>query len=136
MLGKRGSVLLFLRGLPQELTRKELRGFVQAAVRGVRDRPTLLKATVGNCSIVRITDPANGVSELHGLVEVQPAAAGMRAIEHLNGNTLKGVAVEVRRYHPRSLLRDRRQGEQDSADADSRRRERRRSDLKIELINA
>ena len=136
MLGKRGSVLLFLRGLPQDLTKKELKGFVQAVVKATADRPRLLKAAVGNCSILRITDPSNGACELHGLVEVHPATAGMRAIDSLNGQTLRGAKLEVRRYHHRSLLRDRRRVQNGAADAEQRRQERRRSNLKIELVNA
>lgn len=136
MLGKRGSVLLFLRGLPQDLSKKEFKGFVQAAVQETADRPRILKAAVGKCSILRITDPSNGAWELHGLVEVHPATAGMRAIERLNGQTLKGAQLEVRRYHPRSLLRDRRRVDDGAADTEQRRQERRRSNLKIELVNA
>jgi hypothetical protein len=136
MLGKRGSVLLFLRGLPQDLTKKELKGFVQAVVKATADRPRILKAAVGNCSILRITDPSNGACELHGLVEVHPATAGMRAIDSLNGQTLRGAKLEVRRYHHRSLLRDRRRVQNGAADAEQRRQERRRSNLKIELVNA
>ncbi|MCU0835227.1 MAG: RNA-binding protein [Chromatiaceae bacterium] len=136
MLGRRGSILLFLRGLPQDLSRKELKVFVQAALNAASDRRWLLKASVGKCSILRVTDPGKGVWELHGLVEVHPATAGMRAIEGLNGQTLKGARVEVRRYHPRSLLRDRRRGNDNRSDNEQRRQERRRSNLKIELIDA
>lgn len=140
LLGKRGSVMLFLRGLPQDLTSRELKSYVQAAVRDPNPRAFAFTAAVGNCSILRLTDRTTGASELHGLVEVQPAMAAMRAIEELNGKELKGVAIEVRRYHHRSLLRDRRQdqvpfGNADTVeDADNRRQERRRRNLKIELV--
>lgn len=136
MLGKRGSVMLFLRGLPQDLTCKELKTFVQGAVREPGIRPFALKTAVCNCSIVRITDPHSGVSELHGPVEVQPATVAVRAIEQLNGQELKGARVEVRRYHHRSLLRDRRREVEASIGSDNRLRERRRKNLKIELLNA
>jgi hypothetical protein len=135
MLGKRGTVMLFLRGLPEDLTRKELKSFVQAAVREPRGLGFSLKTAVCNCSIVRITEPASGHSEIHGLVEVQPATAAVRAIEQLNGQELKGARVEVRRYHHRSLLRDRRH-EVEGIGAENRSGERRRKNLKIELLKA
>jgi hypothetical protein len=127
--------MLFLRGLPADLTRKELKTFVQTAVREPGVRGFTLKNAVCNCSIVRITDPGSGRSEIHGLVEVQPATAGVRAIEQLNGQELKGARIEVRRYHHRSLLRDRRQ-ETEGIGAENRSGERRRKNLKVELLNA
>lgn len=136
MLGKRGTVMLFVRGLPADLTRKELKAFVQGAVRDSGGRSFTLRAAVSNCSIVRITDPSSGVSEVHGLVEVQPATAAVRAIEQLNGQALKGARIEVRRYHHRSLLRDRRQETETSSESENRLRERRRKNLRIELLNA
>jgi RNA recognition motif-containing protein len=136
MLGKRGSVMLFLRGLPLEVTRKEIKAFVQGAIRGSDRRSFALKAAVCNCSILRITDPATGDSQLHGLVEVQPARAAMLAIEELNGKPLNGVRVEVRRYHHRSPLRDRRKAPPAAGTSDNRQGERRRRNLKIELVNA
>ena len=136
MLGKRGSIILFLRGLPQSLTRRELKSFVQTTLRETGPRPFSLKAAICNCSIVRITDPADGSSELHGMVEVQPATAAMRAIDQLNGREFKGVAIEVRRYHHRSLLRDRRRDLDSRLSDENRMRERRRKNLKIELLTA
>lgn len=143
LLGKRGSVLLFLRGLPHDLTCRELKSFVQAAVRDPNPRAFTVTAAVCDCSILRLTDRTTGISELHGLVEVQPAKAAIRAIEELNGRELKGVVIEVRRYHHRSLLRERRQdqapfangnGGEGSETTDNRQQERRRRNLKIDLI--
>lgn len=136
MLGKRGSVMLFLSRLPHGVTRKELKAFVQSALHGDTRLPFARTTAVCNCSILRITDPTNGSSELHGLVEVQPAKAAMQAIEELNGKELKGTPIEVRRYHHRSPLRDRRTPGAPVQEAEKRAGERRRKDLRIELISA
>jgi hypothetical protein len=136
MLGKRGSMMLFFRGLPENLTCKELKVFIQGAVNGADKRYLTKKAAVSNCTILRITDQSNGCTEHHGLVEVQPPKAAMRAIEALNAREIKGARVEVRRYQHRSPLRDqRRKGAKIAAEqAEERQKERRRRHLKIDLV--
>jgi hypothetical protein len=64
LLGKRGSVMLFLRGLPQDLTSRELKSYVQAAVRDPNPRAFAFTTAVGKCSILRLTDRTTGASEL------------------------------------------------------------------------
>jgi hypothetical protein len=118
------------------MTRKELKAFVQKALKDVQSGAFAPKASVCNCTILRITDKDRGDSDLHGLVEVQPAKAAMLAIERLNKETLRGEKIEVRRYHHRSLLRDRRREPTVGTCSDNRHGERRRRNLKIELINA
>jgi hypothetical protein len=135
MLGKRASVMLFLKGLPDQITRRELKAFVQGALRGNGQRSLTMKPTVCTCSVLRITDPENGESELHGLVEVQPAKAAMLAIDELNDRELRGARIRVRRYRHRSPLRDRRKSESDVGGPDSRDGERRRKNLRIELVD-
>lgn len=134
MLGKRGSMMLFLPGLPQHLTRKELKAFVQAGLKSPEDRPFSVKANVCACTILRITDQCDGNIEHHGLVEVQPAKAAIRAIDELNGRELNGTRIQVRRYHHRSPLRDRRRNQAPPEQAENRKQERRRRDLKIDLV--
>ena len=135
MLGKRGSVMLFLQGLPDHITRRELKAFVQGALRDTGQHFLTLKPSVCNCSILRITDPDRGESELHGLVEVQPAKAAMLAIAELNDKELKGARIGVRRYQHRSPLRDRRKSASHVDSPDNRQVERRRKNLRIELVN-
>lgn len=135
MLGKRGSVMLFLKGLPDQITRRELKAFVQGALKDSGRRLLTSKPTVCNCAILRITDPERGNSELHGLVEVQPAKAAMLAIEELDDTELKGARIGVRRYQHRSPLRDRRKSPSNVDGPDSRQDERRRKNLRIELVD-
>jgi RNA recognition motif-containing protein len=134
MFGKRGSMMLFLRGLPEDVTQKELRAFVQEAVRPRHKRSFSLKAAVSNCTILRITDQTNGATEHHGLVEIHPAKAAIGAIETLNGKTLKGASIEVRRYHHRTPLRDRRRNRSEQDYPDQRKEDRRRRFIKIDLV--
>jgi len=136
MLGKRGSMMLFLRGLPENLTRKELKAFVQESLKNRSNRSFASKAHVCACSILRLTDRTSGSVEHHGLVEVQPARAAMQAIKDLNGKVLNGARIDARRYHNRTALRDRRRNRIEHVQQDNRREERRRRDIKIDLVGA
>lgn len=134
MLGKRGSIMLFLRGLPEGLKRKDLKTFIQAVLKSADNRPFYSKATVSTCTILKITDQSNGTVEHHGLVEVQPAKAAIQAIETLNGKGLRGARIEARRYHHRTPLRDPRRTEIAPDHSENRREERRRGNIKIDLV--
>ena len=136
MLGKRGSVMLFLRRIPEGVTRKELKRFLRSRVEGLGSRPFSLRAAVCDCSILCIIDPESGAREYHGLVEVQPAQAAMRAIEALNGKPLRGRPIEVHRYRHRSPLRDQRQAAATGAPDTGTDADRRRRNLKIDLVSA
>jgi hypothetical protein len=92
------------------------------------------KASICTCTILRLTDQANGTVEHHGLVEVQPARAAMRAIEDLNGRVLRGAQIQVRRYHHRSPLRDRRRNKIAHDHPENRLKDRRRANIKIDLV--
>lgn len=135
MLGKRGSVMVFLRGIPENLTRKELKAFIMPAVRTATGRSVGLKGAVSGCTILRMTDPQSGATEFHGLVEIHPAKVAIHAIAELNGKKLGGQRIEVRRYQPRSALRAQSlEVVADEVDPGTA-RERRRN-LKIDLVNA
>lgn len=134
MLGKRGSMMLFLKGLPEKLTRRELKAFVQAAVSSASNRAFSFNANVCACSILRLTDRSSGSVEHHGLVEVKPAKAAMQAIEDLNGKEFNGVRIEARRYHHRTHLRDRRRNRIALDRTENRRDDRRRRDIKVDLV--
>ena len=127
--------MLFVRRLPQDLSRKALRVLIQGAIRDPGRHAFSMRASVCGCSILRITDSASGDSEVHGLVEVQPAKAAMRVIEALNGKQLQGSELEVRRYHHRSSLRERRQKTSVGRADNHRQGDRRRKNLKIELVS-
>ena len=136
MLGKRGSVMLSLRRIPEGISRKELKAFIQNSVQQLGSRPFSLKAAVCNCSIVCISDSESGTREYHGLVEIQPAKAAMEAIQALDGKMLMGQRLEVRRYRQRTPLLDHKEGLIGFALGNGEDAERRRRNLKIDLISA
>ena len=139
-MGQTGSVALFLRDLPPDTSRKDLLAFVRDALRaaGVRGMPLI--SLCSNCQIMRITDPAAGTVEYHGLIEIQPARIVIQAIEVLNGRELKGRPIEVRRYRHRSTWgehRLRHWGHNGTDGLVARPLvERRRENLKIDLVDA
>lgn len=136
MSGKNGAVMLFVRNLPSSITRRDLKHFIQRELRkaGIRGFPLL--STCTNCSILRITDPATGKREYHGLVEMQPARIALQAISVLNGKEINGTPMEVRRYRHRSAWGERRSRGSSGGIGTSVLPERRRPNLKIELVEA
>ena len=135
MSGKTGAVCLFLRDLPSDLSRRELKTFVTGRLKDAGIRGTLLLNVCSNCSILKITDLANGQQEFHGLVEIQPARIAVQALEALNGAMLGGKPLQVRRYRHRSPWGEHqvRRGENAGAPIQPL-VERRRPNLKIELV--
>jgi hypothetical protein len=123
-----GSFLLFLPALPTQATRKAVKAFVREGLSDVGYRGVTLATAVSRCALIRVTDPANGRSELHGIVRIRPAKLAMHAIDALQGRTMFGVPIQVRRYVQRSQL---------GFGSDERalpRSDRRRQGLKLELI--
>jgi RNA recognition motif-containing protein len=133
MLGKRSALMVFFRGLPENTTRKELRQFVIPAIKNTPERHLALKGSVLSCTVLRLTDPASGAREFHGLVEIQPAKAALHAIALLNGQELGGRRIEVRRYQPRSAVSRRRLGSALAEDLEDGIDDERRRNLKIDL---
>jgi len=126
MTRKGASFLLFLPSLPESATRKDVKQFVRDGLAESGYHGLALFGAVTRCSILCVTDPVSGKSECHGLVQIRPAKAAMQAIEALNGKELLGSKVEVRRYHQRSGL--------PSALASAAQKERRRRELKLDLV--
>lgn len=139
MSGKSGSIVLFLRHLPCDVSRRELKEFVHVHLRRAGVRGTLLLQLCSHCSILRVTDLSRGSEEYHGLVEIQPAGLALQAIDILNGKHVCGKPIEVRRYRHRSPwgeLRARRAGEESGTEDLPPMIERRRQNLKIELVES
>jgi hypothetical protein len=75
--------------------------------------------------------------ELHGIVDVEPEHAALSALLKLNGRKLLGKVVEAREWQERLVDRDRRQRMTEPsgpAFPERRRRERRRSNLHMEIL--
>jgi hypothetical protein len=137
MSGKSGAVALFLRNLPPNTSRKDLKSFVHRELQraGVTGLPLFNLCT--NCSILRVQGLGAGTIEYHGLVEVQPARIALLAIDILNGKQMHGAAIEVRRYRHRSQWGEHRQRSEPflgGALLAVPLTERRRANLKIDLV--
>lgn len=137
MNGKTGSVVLFLRNLPIDFSRRALREFVESELNQAGIRVTVFRNPCCNYSILRITDRSSGTQEYHGLVEIRPARRAMQAIRILNGKLVGGKPIEVRRYRHRSPLNTAfgmAQGRVLQEDGIPSPMESRRRNIKIELL--
>jgi hypothetical protein len=123
------AFLLFLPALPAGATRHVLKQFVREGLSASGYRGLARAMAISRCSIIRVTDPASGTSELHGIVRVRPAKAAMDVMETLQGRTLLGEPMQVRRYLQRTQLGV-------AATLVCLGAERRRSGLRLELIDS
>ncbi|OQX32324.1 MAG: hypothetical protein B0D94_01365 [Candidatus Sedimenticola endophacoides] len=118
----------------EELARLIRRGIpVRWTLRGRVPEGELLQVQV-----IRITDIDGGGTEYHGWAEVAPAGAARQTIGNLQGVSIHGRPLQVRKFQWRSRLRDRRQHqhpEAAAAFAERRRGERRRGSLRIEIVS-
>jgi hypothetical protein len=103
MLGKRGSILLCLANLPEQVTRKEIRFFVHKVVDKVAGSRLLRAHTISQCSILRLTDIRNGRISHQGLIGIQPAKIALEAIPMLEQTPFRGAQLQVRRYRHSSV---------------------------------
>lgn len=142
MRGKRSTVVLFIRGLPSDVSNKELKTFIRKTLKesGLRSQ-TIFSESVGDCNILRITDPQTGQIEFHGLIEIRPAVLAMRAIDVLNETKFRESPLETRRYRQRSPL-ERGDGQgavsnpSTAGPENPQKEEQRRAALKIDLVES
>jgi hypothetical protein len=99
MYGKRGSMLLCLGNLPAQITRRDLKLYVQQVVERVTGSRSLRISThVPQCSILRVTDTSTGRVIHQGLIAIQPAKIALEAMPALRRTPFKGHQLQVRRY--------------------------------------
>lgn len=133
---RHGAMLLFVKGFPITFTPPALRCHVLNTLR-VQGILTWRQGSLGSCDIVRVLDRDTGTIEYYGLIEMRPAKLALQVIRQLNGVSLQGRTLEVHRYHHRSLRHERRLAVALTAaeiQPDRRQGERRRSDLRLELL--
>ena len=127
----------FLRRIRSDVNRQELREFLSSAVRPRWYWPFRDSGTVAECKILKIEGP--GGVEYHGLAEINPDRAALRAIMVLNGKRIHGTVVELRQWFDRSQEHDRRrQGtagrSANLAISERRNCDRRRNGLSVEVL--
>ncbi|MCP3665065.1 MAG: RNA-binding protein [Gammaproteobacteria bacterium] len=129
---------VFIRYIPEKTSRKELNDFIHKGLRsGWMRLPMNIRGTVKRCEIMRIDDKDGKTTEFHGMVEIEPAKSGMKAIQRLDGNLLHGKPVIVRKYIHRSPHRDHRQTYTNMLDrgmVENRHNDRRRTHLQLDLM--
>jgi len=128
MATNKASLVLILPSLPASVNCKTIRRIVRDGLAdcGYGSLARLLAVT--RCTVLTVTDPANGRREYHGFVQVKPAKAAMDVIEALSGKELCGRQIIVRRYQQRS-------GSGSELGAPALRSERRRRDLKLDIFD-
>ncbi len=130
---------VFVRRLPESVTRLDLLHFLSAGAKGrwsLFNRRT--SAAVINCEIFRIVNLEDDSVEFHGIAHVEPADVAMTTIERLDGSYLKGKLMEVRPYIQRSASGDRRRNpvSGETGYSERRRENRRREHLSIDTLLA
>ncbi len=131
-------MLVFIREIPESVSRQDLRHFVSEGLRSPWRRLLGHNGEIRALEILRILDEEAGTIEFHGLVDIESAKDAQRVIRRLNGRRLLGRNVEVRQYHVRSPQRDRRgqpHAEGELLVPDRRVRDRRRSHLRRERVH-
>jgi hypothetical protein len=128
---------IFISRVPHSTTRNQLRQFVSQGLKSglMNLLPFSSKASVGKCQLMKITDRESGISEIHGLVEVEPANMVDTIVERINGQKINGKPVRVHVYHSRSKSNDRRTPDEMPMSNDRRERDRRRTHLTLELVS-
>lgn len=101
---------LFFPDIEGRLTPDELRDYIMRA----SFQPWYLRwseppIVIKNCRILRISSPLKQTTEYHGLVSITPYREALRIAKRLEGRMLAGKQLEIRRWHERSIQRDRRQ---------------------------
>jgi len=101
-------MMLFIRRIPTDLSRRELEKIVREALKPKVWWPFGPPGTLTRCEVLAIFDKDTGDRERHGLVSIVPQRAAWRVIKRLNRSKMKGKMVEVRPYVKRMYQRDRR----------------------------
>ena len=89
--------------VPTAITRQDLLSVVKGAVKPKWFMPFRSGGTVAKCKLVRILDMDTGGVEFHGLVDIYPDKTAEKTIKRLNGTTINGYRLSVRKWVDRTL---------------------------------
>ena len=128
-------MILFIRNVPRNLSRRELRDVVQEALKPRIRLPFYRVPMVTKAEFLMVHDKDTGATERHGLVTVQSGSKADAALKKLRHLRLNGQMCAVRPYVKRRVQDDLRfQGEGASESASDRQaHDRRRPNLKVEI---
>jgi len=130
-------MMLFIRRIPADLSRRELEALVREALKPKLWWPFGPRGAMTRCEVLAIYDKDRGERERHGLVSIVPQRAAQLVLKRLDRSKMKGKVVEVRPYVKRMYQRDRRIRGYDgrSMEDEARRDDRRRPNL-VEAIES
>jgi len=98
-------MIVFLRNIPADTSRRDIVDFVSPALQGGLFRA---RGEIQSVSVLLIKDKAVNLMEYHAIVNIKPDAVALRAIKKLHGGVFKGKRIVVREYVVRSWKNDRR----------------------------
>lgn len=130
-------MLVFIRMIPESVTRQDLQHYVAQAFRSPWARLFGRPARVKTLEILKLTDEGEQTVEFHALADIEPKKSALLAIRRLNRVPLLGRRVAVRKYYTRSDYRDRRGQPPDQGSLsiqDRRTHDRRRPHLRREQV--
>ena len=135
--GGKENMLVFIRMIPESMTRRDLYRFVDRALPTSWFPLSTKKGRIRSLDLIRIINHQTDSIEYHGLVDIEPAVTAHKAIRRMNGSRLMDRVIEVRKFYHRSKLRDRRSGRSPTdlpRTEDRRMKDRRRCDLSINKV--
>jgi hypothetical protein len=130
-------VKILFRNVSHLTTARELQEFAGRVIAPRWYLPFAPSGRIRNCSVVKIKDLDNGEVEFHGILDIHPVKAAHWVMRKLNHETFHRRSVEVRKWHSRSSLNERRVGFRSGSVAvvqDRRRGDRRRPNLETDLF--
>ncbi len=132
------GMLVFIRLIPESVTRQDLQLYVEQALRAPWSRLFGQRGTVKSLEILKLTDEDSQAIEFHALVDIEPPKSARLAIRRLNRTPLLGRRMTVRKYYTRTSFRDRRGQRPDQGPLsiqDRRVHDRRRPHLQQEWVH-
>lgn len=99
---------IIIKEIPEILTGRDLQRIVNQVLKARWHLPFTRRAVISDCRVIRITAKGSNTVETHGLVRADNPKTGLEIIRKLNGSSLLGKKIEVRKYFLRSATRDRR----------------------------
>lgn len=124
--------------VPDATGEREIRQFVLGAICSRFHRLLRRRNRISSIDIIELSGESGLALEYHAIVEFERADIALLAIKKLNGAHLNGKPVVVKRYHTRSIYRDRRRQRSEVpvlAIHDRRKGGRRRLDLRQRKVS-
>ncbi|WP_260291926.1 hypothetical protein [Sedimenticola hydrogenitrophicus] len=91
---------IFIPRVPPVTTNRELRRLVEQLLEKKFHLPFTPRSAIGSCDVLRFRD-GKGVVEYHGLVSVEPDAAGGWLLAHFKQQYLHGKLLFARKFMDR-----------------------------------